>query len=87
MSGRSSSRKVTQDDLKAFHDAFYGAGAGEVAIVGSFDETATAKLIGELFGSWKSPAAYERAPAEVKTVPGKVEASRRRISRTRCISL
>jgi zinc protease len=65
-------RKVTVDDLKAFHQAFYGAGVGEVAIVGSFDAAATSKLIGELFGAWRSRAAYERVPSEAKAVQGKV---------------
>jgi zinc protease len=62
--------KVTVDDLKSFHQAFYGAGAAEMAIVGSFDGPQTSKLITELFGSWKSGAPYERAPGELKTVPG-----------------
>jgi zinc protease len=65
--------KVTADDLKSFHQAFYGAGAAEVAIVGSFDATATTKLIGELFGSWKSGAPYERAPSELKAAQGTSE--------------
>jgi len=66
-------RKVGVEDLKTFHQQFYGAGVAEVAVVGNFDEAATGKLIGELFGSWKSPAAYERAANDVKTLAGKVE--------------
>ena len=65
--------QVTVEDLKSFHQAFYGAGAAEVAIVGSFDGAATIKLIGELFGSWKSAGPYERAPAQIKPVPGMTE--------------
>jgi zinc protease len=65
-------KKVTVDDLRAFHQAFYGVGAGEVAIVGSFDAAATSKLIGELFGAWHSAATYERAPSEAKPVQGKL---------------
>ena len=66
-------QKVTVADLAAFHRDFYGVGAAEAAVVGSFDEAATRKLIGELFGAWKSPAPYERAPGELKAVPGKTE--------------
>jgi zinc protease len=66
-------RKVTVADLTAFHQAFYGVGAAEVGVVGSFDAAATAKLIGDLFGSWKSAAPYERAPSESKVIAGKTE--------------
>jgi zinc protease len=66
-------RKVTVADLTAFHQAFYGVGAADVGVVGSFDGAATAKLIGELFGSWKSAAPYERAPSETKVIEGKTE--------------
>ncbi len=59
-------KKVTTDDLKAFHQAFYGVGAAQVAIVGSFDGPATTKLITELFGTWKSATPYERVPSELK---------------------
>ena len=65
--------KVTTEDLKSFHQAFYGTGTAEVAIVGSFDGTAATKLIGELFGSWKSAAPYERVPQERKAVQGTTE--------------
>jgi zinc protease len=64
-------RQVSTQDLQAFHRQFYGAGAGEIAVVGSFDGAATARLIGELFGTWTSPSSYERPPAELATVPGK----------------
>jgi zinc protease len=66
-------RKVTVADLTAFHKEFYGVGAAEVGVVGSFDDAATGKLIGELFGSWKSAAPYERAPNESKVIEGKTE--------------
>lgn len=65
--------RVTVDDLKSFHQAFYGAGAAEVAIVGSFDAPATSQLIAQLFGSWESAAPYERARSEFKAVQGATE--------------
>lgn len=64
------------EDLKAFHDAFYGAGAGDLAIVGDVDPAATKALVEELFGSWKAPMAFTRIPspyAEVKPVEVKLE--------------
>ena len=53
---------VTLDDVKRFHAQFYGASSAELAIVGDFDADATRALVTELFGAWKSPAAYARVP-------------------------
>jgi zinc protease len=53
---------VTQDDVKRFHRDFYGASNAELAIVGDFDVDATRALVTQLFGDWKSPAAYTRVP-------------------------
>jgi zinc protease len=55
-------KKITLEDLKKFYTDFYGASNAEVGIVGDFDATAIGKLMGELFGSWRSPAKF----AEVK---------------------
>ncbi len=63
-------------DLKAFHDAFYGAGAGDLAIVGDVDPAATKQLVSELFGAWKAPVAFTRMPVAyvpVKPVEVKLE--------------
>jgi zinc protease len=48
--------------IKAFHREFVGAANAELAIVGDFDVDAVKGLVGELFGSWKSPSAYARVP-------------------------
>ncbi|HEX9011339.1 MAG TPA: pitrilysin family protein [Holophagaceae bacterium] len=64
------------EDLKAFHDAFYGAGAGDLAIVGDVDPAATKQLVEELFGTWKAPVAFARIPStyvDVKPVAEKLE--------------
>ena len=53
---------VTADDVKRFHQQFYGASNAELSIVGDFDVDATRALVTELFGSWKSPASYARVP-------------------------
>jgi zinc protease len=55
-------KPVTTDTLRKFHGQFYGASNAELAIVGDFDEPAMRALVDELFGSWKSPAAYARVP-------------------------
>ena len=48
--------------VKAFHREFIGAADAELAIVGDFDVDAVKVLVGELFGRWTSPSAYERVP-------------------------
>ncbi len=53
---------VTRNDAAAFHRAFYGASNAELSIVGDFDADAIRALVTELFGGWKSPAAYTRVP-------------------------
>jgi zinc protease len=55
-------KKLTLEDVRGFYAQFYGVGEGEIAIVGQFDPIQMQKLVGELFGDWKSPAHYERIP-------------------------
>jgi zinc protease len=52
--------KVTLDDVKKFHAQFYGASHGELVIVGQFDSAQVRRTATELFGSWSSPAPYQR---------------------------
>jgi zinc protease len=65
--------KVTVEDMRQFHKQFYGAGEAHAAFVGSFDSAEVTRLLEELFGNWKSPAAYERIKSVYKPVSGKVE--------------
>ena len=51
-------KKVTLADVKKFYGDFYGGSNGELVVVGDFDQAEVQKLATELFGSWKSPAAY-----------------------------
>jgi zinc protease len=50
------------DEVQTFHDEFYGAQAGQVSIVGDFDETEITKLTNDLLGNWKSKKAFARIP-------------------------
>jgi len=61
-------KAVTLDEVKKFHADFYGAGRGELAVVGDFDEKEVAKLAAELFGGWKSRAPYARLASVYKDV-------------------
>ena len=55
-------KSVQVEDAKAFHQAFYGASDGELALVGDFDPAEVQALVTGLLGAWKSPAAYTRIP-------------------------
>jgi zinc protease len=67
-------QKVTLDDVRKFHDQFYGASAGEFVVVGQFDPGPVQKLAADLFGSWKSPGAYQRVSSQYrKTEPANLK--------------
>ena len=56
-------KAATVEGAKAFHDAFYGASDGELAVVGDFDPAPLQATVNQLLGDWKSPAPYTRIPA------------------------
>jgi zinc protease len=65
------------EDVKAFYDDFAGASAGEIAVVGDFDQAEIAKLVGELFGGWQSKHPFTRLAqqaAQTEPVFQKIEA-------------
>ncbi len=62
-------KAATLDQVKAFYKESFGASNGEAALVGDFDEAATAAQLATLFGSWKSPSPYTRIPAVFTDVP------------------
>jgi len=66
-------KAASVDDAKRFWVEFYGVGAGEVAIVGDFDPAEVSPVVTELFGTWKSPAAYARIPDRYSDKPAVTE--------------
>jgi zinc protease len=60
--------KLTLDDVKKFHEQFYGASQGELLVVGKFDTAAVEKAAAELLGSWKSASPYERITTDYTSV-------------------
>jgi zinc protease len=62
-------KALTVDDVRKFHADFYGASAGEIAVVGDFDTTATLDQLGRLFGGWRSKRAYVHVSAVYTPVP------------------
>ena len=61
---------VTVDDLKQFHADNYGAQAGEIVVVGDFDETAVMAALNDVFGNWQSQNSYDRIESEYVEVEG-----------------
>lgn len=59
---RAAVRAVSHRDLRRFHEDFYGADQGEVAITGSFDPAEVMAQLNKLFGDWNTGAPHRRAP-------------------------
>ncbi len=53
-------RSLTVEQLRAFHRGFYGAGDGEIALVGDFDADALRPQLERLFGDWTRPQPFAR---------------------------
>ncbi len=60
--------KVTLADAKKFHDEFYGASHGVLAVVGPVDAAAIQKQAASLLGSWKTTKTYKPLLAPFKKV-------------------
>lgn len=52
-------RDMTLEDVRRFHQDFYGASQGEVVVVGKFEPEAVASRLDTLFSDWQSPAPYQ----------------------------
>lgn len=57
---------TTLEDVKAFHQRFYGASFAELAFVGDFDPRETQALLASLLGDWRSPVPYCRMPRRIR---------------------
>jgi len=62
-------KAVTVADLKAFHDAFYGADHAQLALVGEFDAGAVEPQVTRLFGTWQATKPYRRVPVPYRVTP------------------
>ncbi len=56
------------EDVRRFHDDFWGTSRGEIGIVGDFDDKAIEALLRELFPGWASKAPYARVLQEPRDV-------------------
>jgi zinc protease len=67
---------LTLDDVRRFHQAFYGASHGELVVVGRFDPAEVTTVAGELLAPWKTASPYTpitSAFADVPRVDRKIE--------------
>jgi zinc protease len=53
-------RGLSLQELRAFHAGFYGAGDGEIAVVGDFDPEQLRAQLEALFGDWTRPQPFVR---------------------------
>ncbi len=59
-------KKLTLADVKKFHDQFYGASFGVLAVVGPVDAAEVQKFAAPLLGDWKTAMPYTRIEAKYK---------------------
>jgi zinc protease len=56
-------RSTTLEDLRAFHEDFWGPQHGNVVVVGDFDVEQVRAALGAAFGDWVSPHPFTRVAA------------------------
>lgn len=60
---------VSLEQVRTFHQEFYGASQGEIAIVGDFDAGSAKQALHACFQNWPSKAQYARLTDKNKAVP------------------
>lgn len=58
-------KAATLADVRKFYTEFYGASAGELVVVGDFDEAEVERVASEAFGSWKSRTSFKPIPVSL----------------------
>jgi zinc protease len=66
-------RTARVDDLRRFHADFYGAAAGELALVGDFDAAEVEALARELFADFRPARSWERIVSTAEPRPAILE--------------
>jgi len=52
--------KLKLDDLKKFHQRFYGAGHMQIGVIGDFDQDQISSELEKLYGNWETEETYKR---------------------------
>jgi zinc protease len=61
-------QNVTVADARAFHDQFYGANFGVVAVIGPVQQADIQKAAADLLGNWNTAKPYKPLPSPFKKV-------------------
>ncbi len=61
-------KAATADQVKAFHNQFYGGQDADISVVGDFDDAAVTEKINQLLQGWDSSVEYQRVPATYTAV-------------------
>lgn len=61
-------KKLTLEDVKKFHAAFYGGQFGELVVIGPVDQVKLRASAEGLFGKWVSASKYARMPGSHRVV-------------------
>jgi zinc protease len=67
-------KAVTLEDVKDFYKRWYGAPAGELAVIGEFDSEGLQKQVAGLLNEWKSQQNYARIISRFQAAAPKNEA-------------
>ncbi|GAB6196147.1 M16 family metallopeptidase [Lysobacter xanthus] len=61
-------RALKLEDVRRFHQRFYGTSEGEISVVGDFDAAAMRAQLEMLFAGWKAPVKYAPVPTHFTEV-------------------
>jgi zinc protease len=64
---------VKIEQVRDFHQRFFGAANAQLAMVGDFDAAAVKQAIDQGLGDWKAPAPFKRVERPSIAVPGKLQ--------------
>ena len=59
---------ATLQEMRDFHDRFYGAGAADLVLVGDFDSAAVRVSATKLFGNWRAKEQWARIPVPYRAI-------------------
>ncbi len=66
-------RAVKAEQLREFHQRFYGAAHAQLGLVGDFDAAAVKAALAQGLGDWRAPAAFQRLEWPSQPVAGKLQ--------------
>lgn len=62
---------ITLNDVKRFHNDFYGSNSMQITVVGDFEKAESTKVLDEITANWQSSNSYKRVDAPYKKLSNK----------------